>query len=366
MRDLCGKKLKIPKFRHSIVDSFGEAMSAVGLGNGKIVPGEFDKCIFFIVDGFGHRLMDSFGILDGLGMETHEIGSVLPSMTATCISSIFSGTHPAEHGVLGARFLLPEAGEWIKPLSFTTVSDKPINMKSSDLLLTNKLWDVMSDPGIGVRAIKPARVGKTFSRAVFPDEIIELVKGAEGFKTALKKFLNSEDSIAIPYWENPDLLLHQGRSISDIRENLREIFGVISALGTEKNADKTCLIIMGDHGMTKLQKGIDLRELDRLWEGIPEGKSRQRMAFTNDADAVAEALPGVHVLDSRNALDSGFFGNPHERVYERVGDLILFAKDRNALLYDGPDHVYAHGSMSKEELSTCFAFCRLSDFSPRI
>ena len=366
MRDLRGEQLKVPKFKHSIVDSFKEVLSAVGLENGKIVPGEFDKCIFFIVDGFGHQLMNSFGILDNLGMETHEIGSVLPSMTATCLSSIFSGVRPAEHGVLGARFYLPEAGNWIKPLSFTTVDNKPVSIKSPDLLLTNKLWDVMSDSSIGVRAIKPAHVGKTFSKAFFPDEIIELVKGSEGFDTALKKFLNSEDSIAIPYWENPDLLLHWGHSIDEVKENLREIFGAISALSTEKNADKTCLIIMGDHGMTKLNNKIDFKEIDHLWDGVPEGKSRQRMAFTKDANAVAEALPGVHVLNSKNALDSGLFGKPHERVSERMGDLILFAKEKNAMLYDGPDHVYAHGSLNEEELSTSFAFCRLSDFKPSI
>lgn len=364
MKDLRGDKLEIPKFKINVSQSFWEVMSSVGLAGGKIVPGEYEKCIMLILDGFGYRLMDSFGMLGGLGMEAHEIGSVIPTMTATCMASIFSGTMPAEHGILGARFWLPEAEAWVKPLTRTTADGRPLDMKR-ELILTNRLWDVMADKGIGIRAIKPEQVGKTFSQMLFPDEAIELVPGAGGIGKSLKNFLASEDSIALPYWPNPDLWLHHGKPIEEIRSDLWGVLNEVSRLRNEQNADKTCLVVMSDHGMVRLEKTVDLRELNPLWEGIPHGKSRQRMASSSKPEEVAEKLEGVHVIDGRKLLDSGIMGRAHEKSYGRMSQLMLLAKGNVLMSYDGPDHVYAHGSLSADEMSATFAFCRLSDFAPQ-
>lgn len=366
MKDLKGREVEVPQFERSIKDSFREALAAVDLGKGDLVEGGYERCLFVLLDGFGYRTMQEAGVLDKLGMPAVEVGSTVPSVTATALMSIFSGLDPAEHGVIGTRFWLPELGGGFSALEFTDLEGMPVALEPSELSLQPGIMEGLEEDGVGVHVVLPEELETGLSSSLYPGSTGYFVPGLGGVHYGLEQFFASGDPLGIVYSIFPDKFYHYGMGAASVHAQLRAMSSVLRDFADSPEAEDTCLIIAGDHGSRPTTGMTDLLDVRHLLRAPPMGGSRHRHLFTRRGkkEAVAEMLEGVYVLDGQEALDKGFFGDAHPSTHDRMGDLFLLPAGDNALVYDGLPYESDHGGLSPEEMSAALAHCRLSEFAP--
>jgi hypothetical protein len=128
----------------------------------------------------------------------------------------------------------------------------------------------------------------------------------------------------------------------------------------------TLVLLAADHGMLATQKSAhnDLRyhpELSRLLHILPTGEHRLMYLFLkpNQADQVRhyfdQAWPDQFIfLDSSEAVAKGLFGPgiPHPRLADRLGDLIVVARNEAYLWWADKENLLIgqHGGLSSEEM----------------
>jgi len=368
MKDIAGKPVKIPKFSHSIKDAYKAALGSIGFLKKTIVPNEYEKVIFFILDGLGYKVMNERGILKKTRMKTTEMGSVIPSVTPSALSSIFTGTDPATHGVVGVSFWMSQIGAGFSPLGFYNLSKGEVSdLDSSELLLSDSLVTSSIKEGVDTRVVLPDSIENGLSQALYEGSTANFVPSLGGTYYGLSKFLrNKSESIAIAYHEQPDMLLHEGYPDAAIKAELNAVFSVVKKLKSQKSAKKTVLIFMGDHGSIEMNGISELLSISDMLKTRPLGGSRHAHLYVKKGkkEEVVKNILGAHVFDSQRILDKKFLGKPNYETYNRMGDLFLLAKEDNALFYEKAPFSSDHGSITKEELSTAFLHCTLSDFNP--
>jgi len=128
----------------------------------------------------------------------------------------------------------------------------------------------------------------------------------------------------------------------------------------------TLVLLTADHGMLATQKSAqyDLRnhpELSRLLHIMPTGEHRLMYLFIKpgQTEAVCSYFdltwPGQFVfLDPTEAVARGLFGpgTPHPRLSDRLGDLIVVARNDAYLWWADKENMLVgqHGGLSPEEM----------------
>ena len=368
MKDLKGQKFPIPKFKHNITEYLPEALSSIGLNKGGLIDDEYDKVILVLLDGFGHESMSNMGVLDQLAMEIHEFGSVVPSVTSSALSSIFTGKMPGEHGVIGTTFWMPQAGEQMSALGFSNAHHEPLDIDPSNLLLTETIPMQLKQDKIKMDVILSDDYQSGLTEAIHSGSNVHFVSELGGQFEALSKFLSSKNKIAFSYFINPDYHFHLGLSDDAIRCQLNAIFSMLRRLNKHPRAKKTCLILAGDHGGIRLSTNLDLEAYQHLFKATLRTGYRYSNLFTykqTRAEAVG-VLKDCWVFDGAKALKKGIFGKAHEESFKRIGDLSVFAQKDVCMTNGNMPLKGGHGSITPEEMSTAFAFGPLSEFNSEV
>ena len=368
MKDLKGQKFVVPKFKHHITEYIPEALSSIGLNKSGLIDDEYDKCILVILDGFGHERKSNIGVLDQLGMQVHEFGSVLPSVTTSALSSISTGKMPGEHGVIGTTFWMPQAGEQMSALSFLNANNYPVDIDPSNLLLTETIPMQLREDKIKTDVILSEDCQSGLTEAIHQGSEIHFTSGIGGQFEALSKFLSSKKKLAFSYFKNPDYHFHLGLSDDATRCQLNAIFSMFRRLNKHSKAKKTCLILAGDHGGINFSSNLDLSKHSQLFKTEIKTGYRYSNLFTypSTQKKAIKVLKDCWVFDGQKALKKGIFGRTHEESFKRIGDLAVFAQKEMCTTSGNPPLKGGHGSITHEELSTAFAFGRLSEFKAEV
>ncbi len=363
MKDFNGNTFRPPEFKYHIKDSLNIALGSIGIEKPTLIPDEYDRLIFFLLDGFGYRTMNSLGVLEGLEMPFFEFGSTLPSVTPSALASISTGKDVAEHGVLGVKFWLPELGAPFSPLGFFDLgSGLPADFPPEALMFEEPISRQLADDGFKPFAVLPSSVEGGLSHALYQGSRAYFVDGLGGMHFGLSRFLRSRSRVCFAYWEFPDTHLHGGYPVESIKVELASIFSMLRRLGG-RAARRTCLVLLGDHGSTRLDGSIDLGNLRPLMHLDPLGSSRSRILHVRDRfiEPVARAFHNHYVFEPHR-----FFRHARDDVLERAGNLLVFPSDGTSLADGSSKKVNSHGSVLPDELSTAFGFTRLSEFQYRL
>jgi predicted AlkP superfamily pyrophosphatase or phosphodiesterase len=142
-----------------------------------------------------------------------------------------------------------------------------------------------------------------------------------------------------------------------------------------KTRQETLMIVTADHGQITTYKNADYElrshpELNRHLHILPTGENRLIYLFARPGQQEAvrgyfqQTWPDLFgFLDPVYALERGLFGpgKPHPRLLERLGDLIVAARDRAYLWWADKDNflIGRHGGFSPEEMLVPFLAFRL-------
>jgi len=331
-------------------------------------------------------------VLDGIGWEQLQRGaalaptlcsgeggpvtSVVPTTTATALTSITTGLVPAEHGVVGYRLRVG----WPAAHSTPGANRRGSLQSSSDEILNVLRWT--TSHGDARCAIHPGRFqpvvafGGSPATAVTRNEF-----SATGFTAShlggtrlvgwsvpstlvveVRKLLRAGERFVYAYYDGLDKVAHAKGLGEHYSEELKAVDRLIGDL-LEALPEEAALVVTSDHGQVEV--GDAARQLDpavfahlQLVSG--EGRFRWLHARPGEHVDLLEAAKEAHgdeawVMTREQIVTDGWFGGPlRAEISSRLGDVALVARRAVAFLDPadtGETRLAArHGSLSAAEM----------------
>jgi predicted AlkP superfamily pyrophosphatase or phosphodiesterase len=310
------------------------------------------------------------------------ITSITPSTTTAALTSLWTGRSPAEHGVVGYELWLKEygvvsnmilhspisfgndAGSLAKagfiPEQFLNLPTLGTHLASSGVRSYALQHRSIMHSGLSQMFFKNVNVHGFFTPAEMWVNLRHLVEANPSMRQYFWVYTGQIDHFS--HYYHPD----DERTASEFEEFSREFEQHFLERLSANLRKGTLVLLTADHGMIATQKSAnyDLRnhpELSRLLHILPTGESRLMYLFIRpgQSDAVRSYFDQTwpdqfSFIDPSEAVAKGLFGpgKPHPRLSDRLGDLIVIARNDAYLWWADKENplVGRHGGLSTDEM----------------
>jgi type I phosphodiesterase/nucleotide pyrophosphatase len=316
-----------------------------------------ETVVLLVLDGFGWTALEEHRDLVPAiaSMQGGPITTVVPSTTATALTSIATGLAPAQHGIVGYRMVV------------------------SGAVLNVLRWDHAN----GRRAPEPFDVQR---HTAFLGRDVPVVTRAEfrssGFTAAhlrgarfigwhttstlvehCRRLADARERFVYAYYPGVDTVAHEfGLRDEFFARELVAVDALVAELRDALPAHAT-LVVTSDHGQVHLERHdwIDLRELEPLID-LMAGDGRFRYLYAprgrgrDLADAARDAVGDrAWVFTRRELLDDGWLGaGATGTIPGRIGDVVLAAREPVAFVDPAlpfeANLRSGHGSITRDEM----------------
>ncbi|HDR53611.1 MAG TPA: alkaline phosphatase family protein [archaeon] len=373
MKDLNGRQVDFPEFKHNIADFSREVRVALGVDSpaGSLVEETYDKVLMVVLDGLGYQNLKDRGLLDMLGLQTHEVGSVIPSSTPVALTSIITGKPPSEHGILGFTFYLPGVG-WFRPFSHSDYDGFEVDVKPEKVMSCETIFQQLARHRIKSEYLIKFSLSDTiYTKYTSRGAQIRTFSGYGHLFEKLWKTVDSKGKrFALTYLDVPDGPLHGGGGRIAYETELALIFRLIEKLKTARFADRTLLMVVSDHGhVVSKNRRVPIRT---SWLRAPVAGGDRHLMFNPKPrfrERIIHALkPTSYVFEGRAFIEQGGMGERVNRVsLERAPELLALSFGKHTPYFETPSgHPSEHGGVTREEMSAFLGFSPLAGFEPRL
>lgn len=319
--------------------------------------------------------------------------SIVPSTTASALTSLWTGRSTAEHGIAGYELWLKEYGIVTnmithQPMSyqnnFTPSGLESTGLKSETFLPFPTLGTHLAKQGVKSYAFQHFSIANSgLSRMYFKDVRVRSVSTDTNLWIDLRQLMESQPDerlYAWVYWGEVDHLSHLNGPDDERPEAEFESFSYsfehlfLNRLSAAARRN-TLVVLTADHGQitTDFNPHYDLRNHPSLTRRLhiqPTGENRLAYLYIRpgQSEAVREYLertwPGQFLqLDPAFAVSTGLFGpgQPHPMLSERLGDLMVLSRGQAYLWWADKDNLLIgrHGGLSADEMLVPFLAAKL-------
>ena len=356
------------------------------------------RVVVLLIDAWGWNLLaqerEHLAGLLGQTAVSAAITSIFPSTTVAALSSVWTGTAPAQHGMVGLRLFMPDYAVITQMLHFTPAFGKypdalvKAGLEPEDFLAVPGFAEQLAAAGVDSYAFKgrdivDSALSKMHDRGITADfgvsslaDMFVQIRQLLEAKAGEKLFVNA-------YWPLVDTLSHiYGWDKEPVAAELRAILYLLQAelfgkLSVEGRRD-TAVFLMADHGQVVTPKAqrIHLEDHPQLQQMLlmrPAGEPRTAYLYAKHGRQ-ADILQYIHenlshamaAFPAEAALAAGLLGPlPHAaQTTERVGDVIVTMRQGYVLLTP-PEREKAdkmqgrHGGMTAAEMQVPWLGFRL-------
>ena len=329
------------------------------------------------VDGLGEEQLEDYLALRPdspfLGVQQRStLSTVFPATTASAITTFLTGASPTEHGILGWHLNLPDLGlvSTVLMSHVRTGSDFAPEDFDLDAYLAlpshlNTVPEHRAQLSYGV--IPHSRFSRTGTRW----DRVRAFETLDGLRDEVLATCKAVDrGLSYVYWPVHDALCHEhGTRDVQTMGHLGQIDDALAQLRETLHGQGVTLVVTADHGIhdTPEEQRIDLAAVPGLYDclaTVPCGDAGHASCFVRPRrearflELVAQHLgEACYCIPGETLLEMGAFGpgTPHPKLYGRVGDHVLIARDRQAFAVpiagEQPWFMLGnHGGMSREEM----------------
>ena len=338
----------------------------------------YKKVVLLLLDGLGAKQLHRF-ILAKKGRKFfaihpwQKITTACPATTAAVVTTLATGSSPAEHAILGWHLHLPDLGMVGTLLPFVTRTDTPIATDTFNLekylalpapLATTRGRRVLISQGT-IPASRTSMAQPWWTER-------HSFQNLDGLLRQLRACARSPGrAYAYAYWPDYDTICHgcgpDGRSSA---RHLAELDTFLARVRRALAGTNTLLLVTADHGHMQTRTGIDLSAIPGFYDTLsilPSGDARMVQCFVRPSRVkdflrltrAAPLLGACACVRHSEVLRSGILGpgTPHPALANRLGDYVLFAAPGHAFLY--PTALSRtkgikrgnHGGLSDDELN---------------
>jgi predicted AlkP superfamily pyrophosphatase or phosphodiesterase len=297
-------------------------------------------------------------VLDGLGWEQLRrhaaeapvlagaaggpITSVVPTTTATALTSITTGRTPAEHGIVGYRLAVPgHPGERGAPDVLNVLRWRTGRGDSRRRLPATTMQPLVPFGSPGVPAVTRAEFAPTgFTAAHLNGTTLVGWRMPSTMVVEVRRLLAAGEPFVYAYYDGLDKVAHEHGLGDHYLAELRAVDRLVADL-VEVLPPGAALVAVSDHGQVEVGSsarlpGPELLQAVSLLSG--EGRFRWLHARPGAADDLVKAADEsfgdeAWVVTRQQIVDEGWFGGPLDPVVaERLGDVALVARAPVAFL----------------------------------
>jgi hypothetical protein len=374
-RWLGGPSLPAPVFSDAILSEFA--------------PG-YKRVVLLLVDALGYnqlvRLMEQgqadFWQRNLAKGKLIPITSISPSTTSSALTTIWTGSTPKQHGIIGYEM-------WVKSLSMVinTILHSPITFVGDvgglaragfdpvNFLGMTPVGEQFAAKGIETHAFVPASIANSgLSRMHHVGTQLHGYAAESDLLANLRDLLNSRPNnrkFVYAYWSLVDSLMHHygtyNERVTEQFKSFSEAFERILLNKLEPWArEDTLFLLTADHGSVEtpynpdyeLRSHPDLAEM-LVMQPTCEGRLPYLYIKPGQVEAVRQyfehAWPGQFDLITRQqVLDSGLLGlgSPHKDLENRIGDLVAIPHGNAYLWWVNKVNVMLgrHGGLHQDEM----------------
>jgi hypothetical protein len=316
-----------------------------------------EQVVLLLLDGLGwHAIGEHAGRMPTLAaMEGGPITSVVPSTTATALTSVSTGLAPAQHGIVGYRM---RVGTDIVNVLRWTVRDggrppDPFDVQRHTAFLGREVPVVtrseFRNSGFTSAHLRGGRFIGWHTTAMLIEQCVRCVEAGE--------------RVVYAYYPGVDTVAHEfGLHDRAYRRELEATDRLVADLRDALPAH-AALLVTSDHGQVHLEakSWIDVSELAPLVAAMAgDGRFRYLYARAGSSAELAEkarALVGDRgwVWTRAELLESGVLGTGATgTIPGRLGDVVLAASDPVAFIdpsmANEPNLKSGHGSLTADEM----------------
>lgn len=320
------------------------------------------QVVLLVIDGLGwDQLQDRVALAPTLAaMAGGPITSVVPTTTATALTSIAFGAPPASHGMVGYRMRVegPSGDEVINALHWTTTSGDARKFIPPDTFLRGQAFGGRPVPVVS----RATFIGTGFTLAHLAGAEQAAWHVPSSIPVEVGRLLRAGQPFVYAYYEGVDKIAHATGLREHYDAELAAADRLVADIAAQLPAG-AALVVTADHGQVEVADRVHLIEgpvLEASSMMSGEGRFRwvhARPGALDDLLAAARSAYGdeawVHTVDELEA--DGWYGGPLDDVLRaRLGDVAIvpFAPvayldpaDRNEYLL-----VCRHGSLTPDEM----------------
>jgi predicted AlkP superfamily pyrophosphatase or phosphodiesterase len=316
-----------------------------------------EQVVLLLLDGLGwHAVGEHAARMPTVAtMEGGPITSVVPSTTATALTSVSTGLAPAQHGIVGYRM---RVGDDILNVLRWSVRDgnrppDPFDVQRHTAFLGREVPVVtrseFRNSGFTNAHLRGGRFIGWHTTAMLVEQCVRCIEAGE---RVVYGYYPGVDTVAHEFG------LHDRAYLRELEATDRLVADLCEALPAH-----AALLVTSDHGQVHLETAswIDISELAPLIATMAgDGRFRYLYARPGAAAELAEkarALVGDRgwVWSRGDLLESGMFGTGATgTIPGRIGDVVLGAKNPVAFidpaLANEPKLKSGHGSLTADEM----------------
>jgi len=317
-----------------------------------------DQVVLLALDGVGWEQLQARRHLTPTlaAMEGGPIATVLPTTTATALTSLATGTPPGEHGIIGYRIHVH--GEVLNILRWTTAA--------GDARQTIPPQKIQSQlPFLGHRP--PVVTRAEFARSGFTLAHLDGTRFT-GYRmmstlvTDVARCIRSSEPFVYAYYDGVDKVSHEYGLGEHYDAELAAVDRLVSDIVSVLPRDAT-VVVTADHGQVEVGDRLVTIHPDVLTHvsfQSGEGRFRWFHARPGRSAALLEAVEAHHadtgwVRTREQTIQEGWWGSQvTEAARQRLGDVALVACDPVSYVDPadtGPfELVGRHGSLTSAEM----------------
>ncbi|RKS77613.1 putative AlkP superfamily pyrophosphatase or phosphodiesterase [Motilibacter peucedani] len=324
------------------------------------------RACVLLVDGLGAEQLaaatgsaPNLAALSGHGRTLH---AGFPTTTATSIASVLTGAPPGEHGLTALAVAVPGTDELLNLLRWRDEVDP------GEWQPLTTAFERAGAAGVTATAVLPRSFhGSGLTSAVFRGGALRAGQSAgEVVAAAASALAASDRALVYAYYGELDATGHRSGAGSEAwRLQLAHLDLLVGQL-VDRLPAGTALHVTADHGMVDVDPAdcVDVDTETALRDGVRvlAGEPRARFVHTRPGALADVAATWREVLGTRasvllrdEAVAAGWFGpRVREEVLERIGDLVVAAHGRSAVLASRAEPwqqvlVGHHGSLTDAE-----------------
>jgi hypothetical protein len=328
----------------------------LGLGNAR-------HALIILIDGLGWNALTAHAALAPGLVSTHHdscaISTVFPSTTPAGLGTLGTGMLPGAHGMVGASFWLPEAGEILTPLHWNDgVTPLAVQPEAT-------VFERAARHGVEVTTVAPGAYSDSgLTRAVLRGGTYEAADSLAARVEHAHRLVRSDSrTLTYVYWPDLDRTGHaRGVGSPEWQADLIQVDRLIQQI-SEALPSGAVAIVTADHGMVNCDERISIDDDPMLSSGVERiaGEPRMRHVYVREgaqADVTASwrsRLEGKVDIRTRDELiDSGILGDVDPDIADRVGDIVAISRGTTLLTSSFDLRVSAligqHGAMTDDEM----------------
>lgn len=330
--------------------------------------------VLIVIDGLGYEYLVQHDTSTFCRHLLARITSVFPSTTASAITTFFTGTAPQQHGLVGWFTYFKELGAVVAPLPFRPRFGKTAlggsGVEARRLFDQPSLFDKINGHHY---VVLPQRiVDSDYTRALSGPVERRAYTSLEECFQRIQQILSTSDrrTYTYAYWPDLDSLAHAyGMGSKQVATLYEQLDAAFTRFLSHIDGSGATVIVTADHGIidSDPEKTVRLEDNPELAETLVLplcGEPRVAFCYVHPhmrqqfEDYVRVQLAAsASLFKSRDLVSQGYFGlgEPHPRLFERIGDYTLVMKERYVIKdWLLGEHRYVqvgvHGGVSEEEM----------------